>query len=326
VSRPEAVTGRDRRSAWRRSEASIGHPAAESRHQNDQRMPRTWFTELPRQPREPLAAGAQARARLGEVQGELFTGALVRPPTEVSVAQVHKDLLAARRATAGERHGRGGRSGPAGVDQCQRGGVSLHEHARDRGGLLRPPAARRHEPVGRQIRFLRLREMRLVGGGDHGDVGFEIRWEPQGGQQRARRCALIGNQARPIDHVHDERPTATMRVAFAESGHGPTKPPDSARRDGRHWHRIRRVVQGVTGHALHDAIFGHPAVEQADGSWPGDPVQRAWRRECPLGGANRRLRRLAVDQHFPRAEDHRCSGRPRVHWSIAGRQPRAARA
>ena len=88
------------------------------------------------------------------MQGEPLTGAPVRPPTEVSVAQVHKNLVAARRATAGEGHGRGGRSDPAGVDQCQRGGVSLHEHARDRGGLLSPPAARRHEPVGRHLEQL----------------------------------------------------------------------------------------------------------------------------------------------------------------------------
>ena len=112
----------------------------------------------------------------------------------------------------------------------------------------------------------RLWEMRLVGRGDQGDVGFEIGRKPESGQQRSRRCALTGDQAKPIDHGHDQRPTATMRVAFAKPRHGPTKPPESARRGRRHRHRIRRVLQDVTGHAIHVPIFAHQAVEQADDS------------------------------------------------------------
>ena len=135
-------------------------------------------------------------------------------------------------APAGERHGRGGRSGPAFVDQRQCGGVSLHQHAHDCGGVLRPPAARRHEAVRRQVRFLRLREMRLVGGGDQGDVGLELGRKPECCQERPRRCALVGDEAEPIDHAHDHRPTATMRVALAEPRHGRAKPADSARRGG----------------------------------------------------------------------------------------------
>jgi len=48
----------------------------------------------------------------GEGLGELFTRAPVRPSTEMSVAQVDENLLAARPDTAGERHRRGGRTVP----------------------------------------------------------------------------------------------------------------------------------------------------------------------------------------------------------------------
>ena len=63
-----------------------------------------------------------------------------------------------------------------------------------------------------------------------------------------------------------------MRVAVAEPGHDPAEPPDPARRGKRHRHRIGPILQDVTGSAIHAAIFGHPAVEEADSSRPDVPA------------------------------------------------------
>ncbi len=189
--------------------------------------------------------------QISEAPGELLARAPVRPATEMSVRQVHQQLLAVRRDTAGRGHGGTGRSGAAGLDQRQGGRVSLHEHAHDGGRLLRPSAARGDESIGRQIGFRRLREMRLVGRGDLGDVGFEVNRKLKRGQQRSRRAAVICDRAKAIDHVHGQCPTATMRLAFGESRHGSTNPADSARRDGCHWHRVRRILQDIAGHAPH---------------------------------------------------------------------------
>ena len=84
-----------------------------------------------------------------------------------------------------------------------------------------------------------------------GDVGFEVNRKLKRGQQRSRRAAVICDRAKAIDHVHDQCPTATMRLAFGESSHGSTNPADSARRGGCHWHRVRRVLHDIAGHAPH---------------------------------------------------------------------------
>ncbi len=124
-------------------------------------------------------------------------------PPEVGIGEIDEHLPAVGVDAPSHRHGRRWILPPPRLDQRQGGGVPLHQHTRQRGGLLGATTARRDEPIGAGVGGRRLGEVRLIGRGDRGDIALQVGGQPQGREQRAGGRAVIVEIARPTESMID---------------------------------------------------------------------------------------------------------------------------